>query len=360
MTEEIESNARKATSKTKNKSGNSAQAANTVTNGLAALSLGIPQSRLLLLPLEVRLRIYAYLLDTKHVRSTRDLHYRSRVQDGFLRLRADPPPFSICTAILRVNKQIHHEAIDNFYRSNMFVRLSMYNDDIEWTESLLGETQLSFVCSNPDLVANVKGHALDVRLIQEKSKILRCQVIFPAIFLQVFVDFLQTMCDTVPKWGKEHAIHLYMRQRYRNGPMAAENVLLEPWRRLHGIQSVAVGSALVAPDYANGLRTAMMSQFNPQRWLQSVVKMKDDGIQELSRGQSQSAIDTCMWSPNPPNSVKPSTDCAIKPSSTSHNASSQISQSRPSQERLVSTDYGKTPFFPLSAPSPFARTKEPI
>ncbi|KAL8872966.1 MAG: hypothetical protein Q9174_001500 [Haloplaca sp. 1 TL-2023] len=283
-----------------NKRGGSSpvvQAADTATDESAALSVDIPQSRLLRLPLELRRKIYAYLLDTKHVRSRRVRQYQSRVIDGFLRLKAHSPPFEICTALFRINKSLHQEAIDFFYSSNMFIRLSLFNDDVNWTESLVEETQLPFVCTNPDLVANIEGHALDVRLIQEKSKILRCQAVFPAHFLHRLVDFLRTMCDTVPKWGKEHAIHLYMRQRYSISPMAAENVVLEPWRSLHGLDSAVVGSSLVGADYANGLRSAMISQFNAQRWLQSVVKMKDDGLRELSRGQIQSAIDTFSQSP---------------------------------------------------------------
>ncbi|KAI4261103.1 MAG: hypothetical protein L6R42_003692, partial [Xanthoria sp. 1 TBL-2021] len=290
-----ENNTRKATQNKQKRqakaTSNSAPAADTVDDGVATLNLETPQSHLLPLPRELREKIYAYLLDTKHARSPRPFQYEPWVEDGFLRLQATSAPFHICTEVLRANKQIHRESVNTLYSSNAFVRLSMYNDEIHWARSLLEETKLGFVCSNPGLLEKLKGHALDVRLMERKSRILRCQVVFPAIFLPRFLSFLQTMCDAVPMWAREHTIHLHLRQKYRTGPMATESLLLEPWRSLHGIQSVVVGTAIVAADYANGLRTAMMTQFDPEKWLQSVVKIKDAGIQEFSKGHYQDAID---------------------------------------------------------------------
>lgn len=180
----VENNAKnKQKGRAKKAASTSASAVDPVANGLAALHLEAPQSRLLRLPLELRQKIYAYLLNATHARSPRPFEYQPWVQDGFLRLQATSPPFQICTEVLRVNKQIYHESVNTLYASNMFVRLSLYNDDVHWTHSLLEGTELGFVCSNPTLVAKLKGYALDVRLIQEKSKILRCQVVFPAIFL---------------------------------------------------------------------------------------------------------------------------------------------------------------------------------
>ncbi|KAL8751208.1 MAG: hypothetical protein Q9184_006139, partial [Pyrenodesmia sp. 2 TL-2023] len=258
---------------------------------LAALKLGTPESPLLRLPLELREKIYAYLLDTQHARSPRPVKYHPWVQDGMLRLRATSPPFQICTAILRTNKQIYLESINTFRSSNLFVRLSLYNDDIYWAQSILEDLEIGFVCSNPDLVTKLKGHALDVKIIQEKSRILRCQIVFPAQALPRFLSFLQEMCDILPKWGKEHAIHLRLRHKYRAGPAATERLLLEPWRSLHGISNVVVSTEVITADYASSLQTSMMSRFNPERWLQSLVKMKEAGNEDFSKGLYNAAMD---------------------------------------------------------------------
>ncbi|KAL8924536.1 MAG: hypothetical protein Q9208_004011 [Pyrenodesmia sp. 3 TL-2023] len=269
----------------------SPSAVDTAAGELAALNFGSPVSPLLRLPLELREKIYAYLLDTQHARPPRPVKYHPWVQGGMLRFQATSPPYQICTAILRVNKQIHLESINTFHSSNLFVRLSLYNDDIYWAQSILEDVEIGFVCTNPDLVSKINRHALDVKIIQEKSRILRCQVIFPAHFLPRFLDFLQEMCDILPKWGKEHAIHLSLRHKYRTGPAATERLLLEPWRSLHGISNVVVSTGAVSAGYASSLQTSMMSRFNPERWLQSLVKMKEAGTEEFSKGHYNAAMD---------------------------------------------------------------------
>lgn len=232
-----------------------------------------------------------------------------------LRLQPTSARYQLCTAILRTNKQIHLESSHTFHSSNLFVRLSLYNDDIYWTQSLLEDTEIGYVCSNPDLVSKLNGHALDVKIIQEQSKILRCQVVFPAVFLPRFLNFLQEMCDILPRWGKEHAIHLRLRHKYRSGPAATEKLLLEPWRSLHGIKSVEVSAGVVSANYASSLQTSMMSKFSPERWLQSLVKMKEAGSEDFSKGLYHAAMDHCTYllisSLIPNGSFLNTTRCAI-------------------------------------------------
>ncbi|KAG6986418.1 hypothetical protein G7Y79_00095g101320 [Physcia stellaris] len=156
----------------------------------------------------------------------------------------------------------------------MFVRLSLYNDDVYWTQSLLEGTEMGFVCSNPDLVSKLTRHALDVKIIQERSKRLRCQVVFPVLYLPRFTAFLQQMCDALPRWGKEHAIHLHLRRKYRSGPAENERLLLEPWRRLHGLSEVVVGTDII-----------------PSAWLKSATNMKDMGSEEFKKGHFGDARD---------------------------------------------------------------------
>ena len=141
-----------------------------------------------------------------------------------------------------------------------------------------------FVCSNSVLLSRLRRHTLDVTIIQERSKRLRCQVVFSVLYLPHFLVFLQAMCDTLPKWGREHAIHLHLRHKYRTGPAATERLLLEPWRNLQGISEVIVGAEIISAEYAKTLETAMMAQFEPRRWLNSLVSMKKMGTQDFSVG----------------------------------------------------------------------------
>lgn len=248
-------------------------------------------SRILQFPLDLREKIYAYLLDTGFTRPSKPFAYRPLVRDGQLRLRATSAPFQIHTAILRVNKQVNIESINTLYSSNLFVRLSLYNDDVYWTQSLLEGTEMGFVCSNPDLVSKLTRHALDVKIIQERSKRLRCQVVFPAIYVPRFTTFLQTMCDALPRWGNEHVIHLYLRHKYRGGPAENERLLLEPWRRLHGLSEVVVGTEIIPSAYGKSLQTAMTGEFEPWSWLKSATNMKDLGSEEFHKEHFRNASD---------------------------------------------------------------------
>ncbi|KAL8790080.1 MAG: hypothetical protein Q9213_000782 [Squamulea squamosa] len=240
----------------------------------------------------VKNKIYAYLLDVKHARSKRTFVYNPRIQNGQMNLLATNRPFQLCTAILRVNKQIHSECISTLYRSNLLIRLSLYNDDIFWTQSFLEGTEMGFLCSNHNLTKNLTKHALDVKLIQEASKQLRCQVVFSVLYLPQFIRFLQSMCDSLPKWGQEHAIHLHLRHKYCSGPGATERILLDPWRNLHGISDVVVGTSAITPEYANNLRTAMMSNFEPENWLHSLIEMKAFGSEKYTAGNIHLALET--------------------------------------------------------------------
>ena len=243
-----------------------------------------PESRLLRLPLELRQKIYTYLLDTRYAQANRNFSYHQKTRSGKIKLKATAPPFAICTAILRTNKQIYVESIHTLYSSNLFVRLSIYNDDIYWTQSFLEGTEMVFVCSNSDLLSKFKRHALDVKIIQEGSKQLCCQVVFSVLHLPHFLTFLGVMCDTLPKWGREHAIHLHLQHKYRTGPAATERLLLEPWRNLQGLSEVVVGTENISADYAKSLETAMTADFEPRRWLNSLVTMKKMGTQDFSVG----------------------------------------------------------------------------
>lgn len=149
---------------------------------------------------------------------------------------------------------------------------------------------MGFVCGNPDLVSKLIKHALDVNIIQEKSKRLRCQMIFPVILLPRFTNFLQQMCDALPRWGKEHAIHLHLRHKYQSGP-ETERLLLEPWRSLHGLSEVVVGTDVISPEYAKTLQTAMTTTFEPHKWLESMKSMKEVGSAEFKKGNVRNACD---------------------------------------------------------------------
>lgn len=232
----------------------------------------------------MRRKIYTYLLDARHVRSL-SIAYIPQIKGGKLRLYPSCKPFNFSLAILRTNKQIHCESLHIFHSANLFIRLSLYNDDIYWTESLLEGSRLGFVSSNLSRLSTLTSQALDVKVIIEDSQHLRCQVVFPALYLSRFIHLLEGMCTALPQWSRDHSINLFLRRKYRSGPLATENLLLEPWRALHGIHQVVVGTDIVSPSFAQSLRTSMMgTKWNPWTWLESVQQQKELGAAEMRLG----------------------------------------------------------------------------
>lgn len=256
------------------------------TNSNSATSTIQEQSsHLLRLPLELREKIYTYLLDVRHVRNPSSFVYTSQVRGGKLRLIPSSKPFNFSTAILRTNKQIHRESLYIFHTNNLFVRLSLYNDDIYWTQVLFEGSELGFVSSNLPRLSTLTTQALDVAITMEDSRHLRCQVVFPALYLPHLIQLLESMCTALPQWSRDHSISLFLRHKYRSGPLAMENLLLEPWRALHGIHQVVVGTEVASPSLAQSLRASMMgSKWDPWTWLESVRRQKEMGAAEMRQG----------------------------------------------------------------------------
>ena len=242
-------------------------------------------SHLLRLPRELRDRIYTYLLDARHVCRHSPFAYTPQLKAGKLRLIPSSKPYDFSLAILRTNKQIHSESLRIFHTTNLFIRLSLYNDDIYWTQALLEGSELGFVSSNLPRLSTLTAQALDVEITMENSRNLRCQVVFPACHLPHFIHLLKTMCTALPQWSNDHSISLFLRHNYLSGPLATENVLLEPWRALHGIHHVVVGTDVTPPSFAQSLRDSMMgSKWDPWTWLASMQYQKEFGAAEMRRG----------------------------------------------------------------------------
>ena len=154
---------------------------------------------------------------------------------------------------------------------------------------------MGFVSSNPEHLAKVTRHALDVDIIEERSKQKRCQVLFPAMWLPRLVGFLELPCNTLPKWGQDHEIMLHLRHKYTSGPGVMEQALLEPWRCLRGLRTVIVKPHLVAPAYADSLREDMMGgNLQPWTWLKSVSATKESGSTCFKEGNIADACTAFM------------------------------------------------------------------
>lgn len=167
------------------------------------------------IPLTVRRRVYEFLLCTKYADGPRNFQYAPRVEDGILRLRADAPVFPLSTAILLTNRQIHDEASSVLWSSNQSIRLPLYNDDLNAVVDLLQHSGMGFVSSNPGKLSSMTRHALDIAISETPhNRRKRCVLLFPALFLPRFVNFLRQICNALPMWGQNHQFELTLRNSY--------------------------------------------------------------------------------------------------------------------------------------------------
>lgn len=90
---------------------------------------------LLRIPLELRRKIYAFLLDTKCVQEPT--------------ARKHNPWASLDTTICRVNKQIYQESSDVFWSYNLFVKLALFSDDPEAASDMFEHVALPLISDNP-------------------------------------------------------------------------------------------------------------------------------------------------------------------------------------------------------------------
>ena len=246
-----------------------------------------PRCRILGLPQTIRRRIYDFILNTRYASGPSSFDYVPRIVDGMLRLKATRPVFPLQTAILLTNHQIHDEASSVLWSSNRFIRLTLYNDDLQAAKDLIEHSEMGFVSSNPDSLSKMTNHALDVEISEiPHHKRKRCVVLFPALFLPRFVNFLRQICNPLPLWGKNHRLVLTLRNQSSGSLHHSIGALLEPWRVLQGLSAVSVDTKLVDPAYARSLEEAMTNRgIKPGKWLKSVTEFQETGAQLLREGK---------------------------------------------------------------------------
>lgn len=176
------------------------------------------------------------------------------------------------------------------WSSNQFIRLTLYNDDLEAVKDLLQHTEMGFVSTNPHHLSNMTSHALDIEISETPhNKRKRSVVLFPAVFLPRFVNSLRQICNPLPLWGRNHRFTLILNRSF--GKLHDSiRTLLEPWRVLQGLSAVTVDTNLVGATYARNLEEAMTSrEIKPWNWLKSVTELQESGARFLKKGKLDDA-----------------------------------------------------------------------
>ena len=180
------------------------------------------------------------------------------------------------------------------WSSNKFIRLTLYNDDLQAAMDLLQHSEMGFVSTNPHSLSKMTSHTLDVEISETPhNKRKTCVVLFPSLFLPRFVDFLRRVCNPLPLWGQNHRIGLTLRNQSSGTLHSLIEALLEPWRVLQGLSAVTVDDKLVGTAYARSLEEAMTNDgINPWKWLKSVTEFQESGARYLEDGDLDKVLST--------------------------------------------------------------------
>lgn len=231
------------------------------------------------LPPSIRNTIFKYALDTELVNNGLSNVSYSHALDsatGLLRFKASRTPFPVSTGLFSVSKRLSEEALDFFFASNLFVRLSIFTADARHAKTMLVDSGILFAGNSPFALELSTKHALDISLVEKESSKKRAVVMFPAQYLPRLINFLREAGDVTKSWGHSQHLHLSLRNNYSFSISRLQGDLLEPFRALKGFGGVAVDTVHTLPHYSLGLSTCMTAaRFDTEQWLTTITELAD-------------------------------------------------------------------------------------
>ncbi|OSS50414.1 hypothetical protein B5807_05180 [Epicoccum nigrum] len=238
-----------------------------------------PAAQLSSLPPSIRNTIYKYALDTELVNSgLANVSYSHALNSatGLLHFKASRTPFPVNTGLFGVSKRISEEALDFFFASNLFVRLSVFTADARHAKTMLVNSGILFAGDSLSALESSTKHALDVSLVEKESSKKRAVVMFPAQYLPRLINFLREAGDVTKSWGRSWHLHLKLRNSYSFPIARLQGDLLEPFRVLKDFAGVTIDTVHTLPHYSLGLSTCMTAaKFDTEEWLTLVTKLAD-------------------------------------------------------------------------------------
>jgi hypothetical protein len=244
------------------------------------------------LPLRIRHKIYAHLLDTELVNHGRpNVSYTHKLQpSGLLEFSASRSPFPLSTALFRVNKAISKESLQYFYSQSLFVRLSIHTSDARHAKTMLEDSGVLFSVASPEKVARCTRHAMDLSIFEKNSVQKRAEVLFPAQYLPRLINFLDQASKASGSWAPNHALDIKVRNTYGFPLARLQGDLLELFRLLVNIGAVTIDSENLLPGYAEGLQNNMLaSGYSAEALLDTLTTLADRAEESESSGNPDQA-----------------------------------------------------------------------
>ncbi|USP81016.1 hypothetical protein yc1106_08290 [Curvularia clavata] len=229
------------------------------------------------LPPSVRNNIYRHCLDTEMVNlGEPNVSYTHKLHDGVLTFSSSRPPFPITSSLFHVNKAISRDALEYFYKKNLWVRFDVYTADARHAKTPLEDSGLLFSTASPSAVEKATRHALEVVLVEKNSAQKRASVMFPAQYLPRLINFLEQASRATTSWAPSHTLFLTVLNTYDFPVSRLQGDLLELFGLLVNFGGVTVDSKNLLPRYAEGLQSMMTEKgFTAEGYLARVTELAD-------------------------------------------------------------------------------------
>ena len=249
----------------------------TLTPALKAAHVTPPESNLSSLPVSVRNKIYAHILDTELINASLEpVSYTPLPSSDSqtLAFRPSRTPFPVQTSLFYTNHHISLEAQNYFYATNLFVRLTLYTADISAAEALVLNSGVLFAASTPDVAAACTQHVLDVSLTEGDCTVRTAAVLFPAQYLPRLVNYMREKTAADQTWPTHHSLAIALQNTYTFPPSRLQGDVLEPFRALHSFHHATIAPTHVLAGYATGLASALMQPApSADTWLSSLTHL---------------------------------------------------------------------------------------
>jgi hypothetical protein len=251
------------------------------------------------LPAPILNTIFSHLLDTELVNTGKDnvSYTHTLSSSGTIQFKASRSPFSVCTALFYVCRDISAVAIRYFYAQNLFIRFTLRTPDARHAKTMLADSGVLFSVAGSDVLDRVKQHAMDLSLTEKESTHCRSVVMFPAQYLPRLVNFMDQASKVTSSWASAHKLELNVLNTYTFPVSRVQGDLLEPFRFLTNFSSALISSEHILPAYAAGLEKNITSPFTATSWLATIASLADRGNEakekkdwEISRQHYHSAI----------------------------------------------------------------------
>ncbi|KAI9690737.1 MAG: hypothetical protein M1820_009834, partial [Bogoriella megaspora] len=212
-------------------------------------------STFLNIPGEIRNNIYAYLIDDRLRQTTVDNYDQLRKDEAdilYVSTKAPPPERALCTALFRVCRQVHNEAIYFFYSHGLFAQVLFNVEDKVDLKCLVAGSGIRAYSATPTQIQQCHKHALRIDVSIGEHPNSQALIMIPHSELYRVVHTITTRMSHRGHI-REVSLSVELLNDYGLAIEHLQHHLTEPLRRLHHLQKFCLSTSAVDKEYIEDL-----------------------------------------------------------------------------------------------------------